>query len=704
MMRPTIRLIPILILASVIACCATGANAQSLEEEDLALVYGDKSTVSIASGSQQSLRRAPAVATVITAEDIAAMGATDLDDVLETVPGMHVSRNPIVYSPVYVIRGIGASGPTNPQVLLMQNGVPMTSMYTGDKGNLWSGMPVENIARIEIIRGPGSALYGADAYSGVINIITKNTSDVQGTQVGARAGSFNTGDAWMLHGGKVGEVDLAAFLRVGSTDGFKRIIAADAQTRNDRLFGTTASLAPGSVNTGRTAVDGSLDFSYGKWRLRTNYVLRDEIGTGAGISSALDPAGYGKSERIGADLSWHDVHVAQDWGAGFTASFLHYAELTPERAVLLPPGSALPTGAFPEGMIGRPSRWERQYRLSTYAVYTGIAQHQLRVGVGHDDLDLYKTSTYKNFLLSPAGMPIPTGPVIEYSAIQPHILPQHRRVNYLYLQDEWKFARDWALTAGVRHDRYSDFGNTTNPRIAVVWDAALNVTTKLLYGRAFRAPSFNEQYGINPVANGNPGLRPELIDTLEWAASWQAQRDLQLNLNIFKYAMSDIIRAVPNAVAGTGSTYNNVGAQHGNGMELELVWDPARNLRVSANYAFQRSIDEATGRDAGYAPRHHVYARADWRFTSGWTFSPQLNLVAERKRAAGDTRPPVPDYASVDLTMRTNRGKDQWDVALSVRNLFNTDIREPSLAPGLALPNDLPMAGRSFYVQAVYRM
>jgi len=199
-------------------------------------------------------------------------------------------------------------------------------------------------------------------------------------------------------------------------------------------------------------------------------------------------------------------------------------------------------------------------------------------------------------------------------------------------------------------------------------------------------------------------LRPELIDTLEWAASWQARRDLQLNLNVFKYAMSDIIRAVPNAVAGTGSTYNNVGAQHGNGMELELVWDAARNLRVSTNYAFQRSIDEATGQDAGYAPRHHLYARADWRFTTGWTLSPQMNWVAERKRAAGDTRPPVPDYGSVDLTLRTNRGRDQWDVGLSVKNLFNADIREPSLAPGLALPHDLPMVGRSFYVQAVYRM
>lgn len=693
-----------LAMASALAWYSAGAYAESMEEDDLALVYGDKSMVSIATGSQQSLRRAPAVATVITADDIAAMGATDLDEVLESVPGVHVSRNPIVYSPVYVIRGIGASGPTNPQVLLLRNGIPMTSMYTGDKGNMWSGMPVEHIARIEIIRGPGSALYGADAYSGVINIITKNAAEIQGTQVGARAGSFRTGDAWVQHGGALGAVDVSAYLQVGSTAGFKETIAADAQTRNDRAFGTNASLAPGSINTGRDAVDASLDFAYGKWRLRTHYARRDNVGTGAGVSSALDPAGYAKSHRAGGDLSWTDPQFAQDWGAGLTASYLRYVELTPNRLTLLPPGLRLPTGLFPEGMIGGPNRWERQLRLGAYAVYTGFAAHQLRFGVGHDDLDLYKTTTYKNFMLSPAGVPIPTGPVIEYSALQPHILPQRRKVNYVYVQDEWKFTRDWALTAGVRHDRYSDFGGTTNPRLALVWDAALDVTTKLLYGRAFRAPSFNEQYGINPVANGNPGLRPELINTLEWTASWQARRDLQFNMTIFKYAMSDIIRAVPNAVAGTGSTYTNAGSQHGSGLELELAWDASRTLRVTGNYAYQRSIDEATGQDAGYAPRQQIYGRADWRFGGGWILSPQLNWVAARKRPVGDPRPAVRDYTSVDVTLRSNRGRDQWDFAFSARNLFNADIREPSLAPGVAIPNDLPMAGRAFYLQAVYRM
>jgi hypothetical protein len=87
---------------------------------------------------------------------------------------MHVSRAALLNQPIYVMRGI-YSNPTNPQILMLQNGVPMTTLYSGDKGNAWGGLALENIARIEIIRGPGSALYGADAFTGVINIITKTS-------------------------------------------------------------------------------------------------------------------------------------------------------------------------------------------------------------------------------------------------------------------------------------------------------------------------------------------------------------------------------------------------------------------------------------------------------------------------------------------------------------------------------------------------
>jgi iron complex outermembrane receptor protein len=687
----------------VVSCLAVqAAGAADNDEEELALVYGDKSTISIATGSQQPLRRAPSVATVITAEDIAAIGATDLDEVLETVPGLHVARSAITFAPLYVVRGIFSQN--NPQILMLQNGVPMTTMFQGNKGGVWGGLPVENIARIEIIRGPGSALYGADAYSGVINIITKSAADVQGTVFGVRGGSFKSREAWVQHGGSYGGFNIAAYVRVGSTDGEHETIGADAQSRNDKFFGTAVTRAPGPVNTGHDAVDANFDAEHDKWRFRVNYKLRDNVGTGAGIASALDPNGLARSERITADLSWTDPHFAQNWTVGAMASYLHYADTVASNFILFPAGAHFPTGTFADGMIGAPEKWERQLRLSSFLTYSGLSGHQVRAGIGHDYLDLYRTEEHKNFTFTAGGVPVPVGQVLDFTGTAPFLLPQSRRVDYVYAQDEWSMARDWTVTAGLRHDHYSDFGGTTNPRVAVVWDAALDVTAKLLYGRAFRAPSFAEEYSINnPVQRGNPNLRPETIRTVEAAVSWQARKDTQINLNIFKYAMTDIIRAVANATPGTGATFQNTGNQNGNGMEFEAVWDADRNLRITGNYSYQVSTDEATGQDAGYAPHNHLYVRGDWRFSGRWVFSTQANWVANRKRAPGDTRPPVPDYKTLDMTILTSGGRNQWELSGSIRNLFNADVREPSLAPGL-IPNDLPMARRSFWLQATYHL
>lgn len=677
----------------------------SSEEDELSQVYGDTGNVSIATGSSQSLRRAPAVASVITAADIAAMGATDLDQVLESVAGIHVSRSANNYAPLYIVRGIASQ--QSPQVLVLQDGVPITVGFTGNKGNLWGGYPVDHIARIEVMRGPGSALYGSDAFSGAINIITKTAADTPGTEFGARDGSFHTHDVWVQHGGEAGPVDVAAYVRVGQSAGYKSVIDADAQTRNDGFFGTHASLAPGQINVGYHAVDANLNLGYGNWRARVGYKLRDDLGTGAGIASALDPVGQQRSSRLTSGLSWADPQFGRDWSLGAAINTQQYAQTIPVDFDLLPPGTRLPSGAFPNGLIGAPDFWERQLRASGYADYSGFAQHRVRIGAGHDDINMYRTSEWRNFNYAANGAPVPvaTQQVVDFSDTNPFVFPQRRKIDYLYLQDEWRLATDWNLTAGVRHDHYSDFGGTTNPRAALVWDATFDLTAKLLYGRAFRAPSFNESYSItNPVALGNPNLKPETNNTVETSFAWQARADTAVNLTLYHYGMNNIIRTVTNMTPGTGATYANAGKQNGRGVELEATWNPGRELKLSGNYAWQRSVDEATDTDAGYAPHHHLFGRADWQAGSGYLVSPQLNWVADRHRAAGDLRAPVGDYVTVDMALSTRRGQGHWDFTLALRNLFNVDVREPSIAPGVAIPHDLPMAPRALSLQAVYSL
>jgi iron complex outermembrane receptor protein len=124
-------------------------------------------------------------------------------------------------------------------------------------------------------------------------------------------------------------------------------------------------------------------------------------------------------------------------------------------------------------------------------------------------------------------------------------------------------------------------------------------------------------------------------------------------------------------------------------------------MHLTGNYSFQQSVDDATGKDAGYSPHHRIYLRSDWRYETGWLASAQLNRVMNRRRTAGDTRPQVPDYTTVDLTLRVP-SKGAWDFSASVRNLFNADVREPT-AP-LLIPNDLPMAPRTMWLQASFKM
>ncbi len=122
-------------------------------------------------------------------------------------------------------------------------------------------------------------------------------------------------------------------------------------------------------------------------------------------------------------------------------------------------------------------------------------------------------------------------------------------------------------------------------------------------------------------------------------------------------------------------------------------------MKIIGNYAYQKTTDETLNHDAGYAPHHQVYLKLNWEFPPDWSFSPQAKWIIDRSRSRGDNRPPVADYTWVDLTIRRQNLAKHVEVAFSVRNLFDVNAREPSLAgnPQAAIPNDLPLASRSFF-------
>ena len=650
-----------------------------------------KRRLTVATGTEQSTERAPAVTTVITAQDIEAIGATDLDEVLETVPGLHVSRDTVLNNPIYVIRGIYSS--TNPEVLVLINGISTKKLFYGNRGRAWGGMPVNAIARIEIIRGPGSAVFGADAFSGVINIITKGVEDIKGTEIGMRVGAFNTQDAWLLHGSQQSGFDIAAMLEYHNTGGHQEIIDADTQSQFDKKHGTNVSHAPGPINLSRRNLDARLDISRGNWQLRTGYQGRRNVGTGVGMAQALDPAGKYEADRINADLTYHNPTFTKYWDVTTQASY--YDTTLTGYQTLFPSGFKQ---AYPEGRIVLPSVFERHTRFAISGFYAGFAKHLVRVGAGYNYEDFYKYIQRMNFGIDPAtGKPLSPNNtrLIELTDTPYASMRETARENeYMFLQDTWTINANWVLTGGVRYDHYSDFGTTINPRLALVWQTRPNLTSKLLYGRAFRAPSFSELYLNSQIMKGNPNMQPEIIQTWELAFDYRATEYLNLALNLFTYKISDVINF---------QTSTNTESQVGRGLEIEARWKLTKNFSVLGNYAFQNSIDKKYNHDVGNAPQHQIYLRTDWMPIPNWYLNTQINWVAKRKRPYGDPRAELDDYTMVDLTMRYKKLKGNWNFALNIRNLFDVKAFEPSPGPNssgfISIPNDLPLAGRHFFAE-----
>jgi iron complex outermembrane receptor protein len=277
-----------------------------------------------------------------------------------------------------------------------------------------------------------------------------------------------------------------------------------------------------------------------------------------------------------------------------------------------------------------------------------------------------------------------------------YMADQKRTTWYLALQDEWQFAPDWTLTSGIRYDHFSDFGSTINPRMALVWATNYNLTSKLLFGSAFRAPSFSELYAKNnPATLGNPLLKPEKIQTLELAFDYRPSFAWQHLFNTYYYQAQDLIAATPTAA---GLVSKNLNGQEGHGFEFESKWKPSASLQLGAAFAWQHSKFQDTNATVPDAPGRQLTASLLWKPQSDWSVYGSANRVMGRVRAAGDPRANIADYTFVNLTVRKRLSKSV-EFAASARNLLNADGREPSNG---TIADDYPLPGRSVFAELTY--
>lgn len=664
------------------------------QEEDF---YRTDRLLITATGSLMPVHLAPSVATVVTTNEIRAMGATSLDEILETVPGLHVTPSGNYNNPIWSIRGVHTS--VNPEALLLVNGVPFTFNYAGSRPAKFL-MPVSMISRVEVVRGPGSALYGADAFSGVINVITKDNFEIDGTRAGARVGSFDGYDGWLQHGGQYGGWDLAMGLEWNkSTGDDHRTVDADYMQAKGQA---ALSNAPGPLDSQFDNVDANLQLRRGDWDLHI-YGSLQEAGAGPGGFQAITYGNDLDASILLTDLAYRNDHAVTNWELGGRVyySYIHQDDLIQ----FLPKGYTLfPKNTFTNTpMQGDPIQTSEDGGVETFALYSGFSDHRLRLGAGFKSNE-FEPDQYKNFppTISPNGEMVHiTDPA------QIYIKNANRHIWYGLIQDEWYLARGWELTAGVRYDEYSDFGSTTNPRAALVWETTPALTTKLLYGQAFRSPSFAEQYITNnPNAQANPDLLPGEIETMELAFDYQPTARLRTALNLFSATTSDMVQLIKLIEEGdTTKKFHNYNDLRSNGFEVELEWQALEQLTIKSNFAYQRSKNTKIDAWVHDAPEMQFYLNPHWTFLTNWSVDGQYYWIGDRRREKADPREDVDSFQVVNLTLRRENIAKHWEAAVAVRNLFDDDGREPSPydpgagALGAYIPNDYPIASRSLWAE-----
>ena len=650
---------------------------------------------SIATESEKPTSEAPAVISVITAEDLHNHGITSLEQALEEVPG--------VYSPFrflngnFVFRGVRSQITTNPEILILVDGIPYVEVFDGVNQLIITRIPMANIKRLEIIRGPGSAVYGADAFAGVINIITKTNEDYEKAEIRGRAGSYNTYEFDGVLNGKLGNTGTLLSIQARTTDGHEPLISSDAQTYFDDLFGTDASLAPDTAKTYFEEINATLEFFTENWRTRFQ-ARSHELGMGISFNSALTDEGEGFADTYSLDIFYENPDRFDDWVIKAKVGLYHTN--SGHDKPLLPPGAVNST--FPDGVI---QKFEQDFihnSLDIKAFYNGYSQHEIIIGAGLYHGGSKDIKEWINFNVLPGNVVAPIGSLVNVSSDQTFVPENTRRIKYLNASDDWNIARDVILSAGARYDDYSDIGGTLNPRIALIWLTTQDLTTKFIANRAFRAPTFVELYSRNnSFQQGNPDLEPSIIKTFEVAIEKRFLNQGTLNLSINSHSISGVIETAQSSNGQLVST-NSDNEITGNGFELEAIIPVYDEIRFKGSYSYQ--INEREGETFyNAAPHHKVYAGLDWQFKRNWNLYTNILWVNDFTRDVNDPREDIGDSAFAGAVLRYTSPTRRWDTYLSIRNIFDEEAVAPS-DDYRFLPNDYPLPGTNYMAEIRYHI
>lgn len=459
-----------------------------------AIWFGLNEEVTIATRHETPIGKAPSVVTVITAEEIKNLGYRTFAEILRIVPGFELLQDVLYRTVNPAVRGLKGAN----KIRVMLNGHFVNTPYTGDAFVNFDDFPVENIKKIEIIRGPGSAVYGENAFLAVINIVTFDAKDIDGVKVSSGYGSFDTKEGNIVFGKTYGKVDISGMVRYRETNGFDGIVKSDNQTIIDNALSPlgfpAVSQAPGKVDDWRQEYDLNLKTAYKDFYFEGWYSNRNR-------GPFLSPQYAVTDEtKVEDNYVFAEVGYKKTFDEKFTTKpRLYYDQFDRNSFVeSLPEGTTLPLdtngdglpdtfNTYPDGIVGNGKVTEKIVGTEIPFDYELFDGNIITLGFEYRLINQTNVRYLSNF--HPITLE-PLDSLQDFSDTYPLLKEATRRVWSIYLQDTWDITNTLNLTLGARYDEYSDFGGTTSPRTGLTWAFLKNASLKLLYGEAFRAPSF----------------------------------------------------------------------------------------------------------------------------------------------------------------------------------------------------------------------
>lgn len=584
-------------------------------------------TVSVSTFQQETVLDVPSSVAVFDKEEIEQLGVFNISQLMNYVAGYQSYRGDAGNNSNFFSSRARRSGQNMREILLLVNGV-RANVNSGNGSLIGQDIPLDNVERVEVIRGAGSSLYGENAFLGVINVVTKTDNSAF-----INLGVDGDNRAYLQSNLKFGEHELQ--------------ISAWSRRRigNDVTYydANNAFTFQGQDEYQYHGIQLQYDFQ--GWDFQTHYSKENNV---EGFVFGFPARNSGEGSKI---ENWHNRvkythYFGNDWL--IENSFLyHQSKVQPTSSISIEPLIGL------DGNIGT-SEWALTSVLKSSHSKTGewVLGTEYREG----GTDRAEQRTF--------------GVVNRVDQIQSE---EKSYVTALFVQNQYRISDTLRTITGFRYDHYSQFGGQISPRLGVNYELNSSNTIKFIYAEAFRAPTRGELYLINsPVLVGNRDLQPEVSKTMEviWV---RVDEHGYTQTSFFNTKIVDSI--IESDFNLSARTWINGSTEHISGMEVDRVARVHENwkLRLATTYFFERPLDELSSESRFLLTGAVTYVQDKFDITL--SANHQSDKVAINNSESGSRT-----YAATNLVDLNGRYRlsDKTSLVLRVRNLLDKDYQTPA--------------------------